>query len=309
MTIHPFKAAVENGVSADKFASLFTPDVTLRTPMLAKIIGGRDLVVRVISTAARIGKPYYTQVGDSHRTILLWTGMVDGYKLQAATMLVNDAVGLIRHVIVLMRPWPVVTHFREAMHRELSSILPDNYRQLDPQSTEDRLEEIIPAVSQDSPEKFASNVTFHSPILTKSVSGREQVSEAIECVHKILGSCIFLLRFVTPMQSIDLWEVTFQGYPMQGFIVNQLDSDGAITDHTVILRPWPVVPLLRDAVKALQISFLLITGHCQSIHKMFHHFRVTILNRFKISKRDSTDGSRRVQAMVFEEQPHRKRHL
>jgi hypothetical protein len=47
-----------------------------------------------------------------------------------------------------------------------------------------------------------------------------------------------------------------EGHPMQEIDVFRLDSQGRMTDHTVLLRPWPAVILLRDRAMAGQFPFL-----------------------------------------------------
>ena len=197
------------------------------------------MVLRVISTAAKVvDNIHYTQeMSDAHCTILLWNGTIDGYKLQAATVLVNDAARLIRHLTILMRPWPVVTHVREAMRLALPATLPADYWVLDPHPQEGSLADIIPPIAPSEPRELASGVTFHSPLLAKSVSGQAQVATILREVYTIRGPITFLARFVTPTQSVALWETTYRGYPMQGVQIDQFDTEGAILDQTVMLRP------------------------------------------------------------------------
>jgi hypothetical protein len=47
-----------------------------------------------------------------------------------------------------------------------------------------------------------------------------------------------------------------EGHPVQEIDVFRLDSQGRMTDQTVLLRPWPVVTLLRDRAMAGQLPFL-----------------------------------------------------
>ena len=88
------------------------------------------------------------------------------------------------------------------------------------------------------------------------MSGQAQVATILREVHTIQGPLTFLARFVTPTQSVALWDATFSGYPMQGLQIDQLDTEGAILDQTVMLRPWPVVALFRDGAEKLPLPFL-----------------------------------------------------
>ena len=85
--------------------------------MLSKPVTGGAQILKVIGEAARVAGPlHYTQeVSDSKQTFLLWKGQAEGFTLEAATIVVDGADGLIRELRVLMRPWPVVTLFRNAI--------------------------------------------------------------------------------------------------------------------------------------------------------------------------------------------------
>ena len=71
--MHPFRAAIENGASPEEFAALFASDVTFHTPILEKTVKGRDMVLRMVLTAAKVVDTiHYTQeMSDAHCTILL----------------------------------------------------------------------------------------------------------------------------------------------------------------------------------------------------------------------------------------------
>jgi hypothetical protein len=47
-----------------------------------------------------------------------------------------------------------------------------------------------------------------------------------------------------------------QGHPVQEIDVFRLDSQGRMTDQTILLRLWPVVTLPRDRAMAGQLPFL-----------------------------------------------------
>lgn len=55
---------------------------------------------------------------------------------------------------------------------------------------------------------------------------------------------------------VEYWTCAEQGHPVQEIDVFRLDSHGRMTDHTVLLRLWPVVTLLRDRAMAGQLPFL-----------------------------------------------------
>jgi len=118
---HPFRLAIESGASADEFRKLFAADAIIYAPILTKPVKGAQEVLNIIGHAAKLAGPitYTLEVRDSKQTFLLWKGHARGFALEAVTILVDGEDGLIREVRVLMRPWPVVTLFRDAMYRAL----------------------------------------------------------------------------------------------------------------------------------------------------------------------------------------------
>ena len=123
MSKHPFRVAIEIGVSKEAFGKLFAPDVVIMAPMLTKPVKGARDVLHILNNAVRIASPirYTLEVSDSKQTLLFWTGNAGGYALQAVTILKNGDDGLIHELRVLMRPWPIATIFRNAMYKALSS--------------------------------------------------------------------------------------------------------------------------------------------------------------------------------------------
>ncbi len=134
MSHHPFRVANEGSAGPEQFAALFAPDVTFHTPILTKPVSGKALVLRVLAYAATLtGKPHYTlEAGDTQRTVLLWNGTIEGYALQAATVLTGDTAGQISDVTILMRPYPVIVLFQQAMYKEFSSVIPADHWILSP---------------------------------------------------------------------------------------------------------------------------------------------------------------------------------
>jgi hypothetical protein len=67
---------------------------------------------------------YTDEVGDHEQTILFWKGTVDNRELSGATVLTEDASGLISDITVLLRSWGVVANFRDIMLRALADAVP-----------------------------------------------------------------------------------------------------------------------------------------------------------------------------------------
>ena len=136
MAKHPFRVAIERAIPTEDFAKLFAPDVVIYAPMLSKPVAGAKQVVNIASHAAKAVGPirFTLEVKDAKQTILLWNGTVDGFTLEAVTILVDDENGLIKEMRVLMRSWPMVTLFRDTMYKELSSGIPADFWELQPKT-------------------------------------------------------------------------------------------------------------------------------------------------------------------------------
>ena len=125
MAKHPLRLAIEARVTDDELVSLLADDVVIYLPMLTEPLRGSKNVARILSAAARIVGPieYEHELNDGNQTFLIWKGTAGGFPLEAATILTDDPDGLITEIRVVMRPWPVVTFFRNAMYDELSAVI------------------------------------------------------------------------------------------------------------------------------------------------------------------------------------------
>ena len=252
MSKHPFRVAIETNANSRDLSNLFAPEAVIYAPMLTKPVNGARDVLNIIDHAAKLAGPiqYTLEVRDAKQTILFWNGNADGFKLEAATILIDGDDGLIREVRVLMRPWPVVTIFRNAMHEALSATIPADYWELQPKP-----------VASGAPRKFtpialkpiplAADMVLHSPMLAKSVHGKEEVEAAVGLAHEIQSASSYTSIIATPDLLIELFDCNADGHPMEGLWVQKLNQQGHIDDLTVYLRPYPAVTVLRNMTKEL----------------------------------------------------------
>jgi len=252
MTKHPFRVAIETGVSKEDFVKLFSPDVVLMPPMLTNPVTGVSQVLNVIGHAAKLAGPiqYTLEVSDSKQTFLLWKGQVAGFPLEATTILIDRDDGLIHEVRVLMRSWPVVTIFRNAMYEKLSPTIPQDYWELGPKPADTGNPRNFTPIAL-KPIETASNMVLHSPILAKSVSGKVEVEEAVKLAHEVQSRSSYTSIIATPDLLIELFDCDADGYPMEGMWIQKLNEQGQIYDLTVMLRPYPAVTVLRNMAKEL----------------------------------------------------------
>jgi hypothetical protein len=252
MSKHPFRVAIEAGAGKDELGKLFAPDVVIKAPMLTKLVKGASDVLNIIDRAATLAGPiqYTFEVRDSKQTILLWKGKAGGFALEAATILVDGDDGLIREVRVLMRPWPVVTIFRDAMYKALSGTIPKDYWELQPKPAgSGKPRKFTPIALK--PIGLAPGMVLHSPMLAKSVSGKAEVEAAVGLAHEIQSASSYTSIIATPDLLVELFDCDADGNPMEGLWVQKLNEQGQIYDLTVYLRAYPAVTALRNKTKDL----------------------------------------------------------
>jgi len=249
---HRFRLAIETNADEEEFGKLFSRDVVLLAPMLTKPVTGVSQALSVIRCVANVAGPiqHTLRVSDSKQTFLFWKGQVGGFTLEAATILVDDDGGLIRQVRMLSRSWPVVTLFRDATYKELSDTIPPDYWELEPKrATNGTPRRFTPIALK--PIEAAPNMVLHSPILSKSVSGKARVEEAVGLAHEVQSPSSYTSIIATPELLIELFDCDADGYPMEGMWIQKLNNAGQIYDLTVMLRPYPAVSILRNKAKEL----------------------------------------------------------
>ena len=252
MSKHPFRLAIESGASTDDFRKLFADDAVIYAPILTKPVKGAREVLNIVGHAAKLAGPitYTLEVRDSRQTFLFWKGHAGGFTLEAVTILVDGEDGLIREVRVLMRPWPIVTIFRDAMYKALSASIPGDYWELQPKSADDGKPRTFTPIAL-KPIALASDMVLHSPMLARSVSGKTEVEAAVGLAHEIQSASSYTAIIATPELLIELFDCDADGYPMEGIWVQKLNEHGQIRDLSVFLRPYPAVSVLRNRTREL----------------------------------------------------------
>jgi hypothetical protein len=251
MKRHPFRAAIEADATTEEFAKLFSENVVFKGPMWTKPIVGRTTTLEVVRRAAKLLHPieYGIEASDSHQTILVWSGKINGFVLEATTILVDDEQGLIREVRVLMRPWPVFTFFRDAMYEQLSATIPAEFWELGEAKPRGTARDFTPI--ELAPIDMAEGMVLHSPMLAKSVSGKARVVEAVGLAHQIQSRSSYTCIIATPKLVIEVFDCDADGHPMEGIWIQKINDEGQIYDLTVMLRPYPAVTVLRNGTKRL----------------------------------------------------------
>ena len=257
MVTHRFARAAESGDPA-KIAALLTEDVTFHTPVLTQELHGKDHTLRFLGEATRIiaNLTYTDEVTDGERVFLFWKGTVDDREISGVTVLEGETRGLISDITVLLRSWGVVANFRDTMLRALADAVPLAAWQLDDGKTPPPDPDAGVGQRPGGPLPLAPDVAFHSPMLTKTAYGEQNVEDIHKLIGGIQGPRTYLARITTEQTITEYWDCVIQGHAQQGIDVFELDAHGRVVNQTVWLRPWPVVSVLRDAAIAGQLPSL-----------------------------------------------------
>ena len=257
MVTHRFARAAESGDPA-QIAALLADDVTFHTPILTQDLQGKALTLRFLGEATRIitDLTYTSETTDGSRAFLFWKGTVAQREISGVTVLADNPDGLVGDITVLLRSWGVVANFRDTMLRALADAVPLAAWLLDDGKA--------PAADPDAgvgqraggPLPLAPDAAFHSPMLTKTAYGEQNVEDIHKLIGGIQGPRTYLARITTEHTVIEYWNCVIQGHEQQGIDVFELDTQGRVVDQTVWLRPWPVVTILRDAAIAGQLPSL-----------------------------------------------------
>ena len=98
---------------------------------------------------------------------------------------------------------------------------------------------------------LAERAVFNSPILARSIEGREPLSAIFAQSSSTRGSGAYTGEYKIDDRTTFLrWEGTMDGHKLESLEIIVDDEDGLIVERTIALRPFPAVKLFRDAMYA-----------------------------------------------------------
>ena len=226
MPRHPFRVVTEEAKGSAALASVLAPDVSLKPQLLSTTSRGRDKAISHLMVLSQlVGAPqYFLELANGGMSVLLWNGAFGGRKIQGATVL-RESDGFVSDITILMRPWPVLSLVREAMQRELRVTTAAADWELGEKPATGEPVRGVSAIKM-VPPVFASDMQFHSPMLSKTLTGGEKIEAGIRVVHEIQHGHGFQAIFATPSMIVELFDFDIEGYPGQGINHWQLDSEG-----------------------------------------------------------------------------------
>ena len=100
-------------------------------------------------------------------------------------------------------------------------------------------------------ELLAENVVFNSPILARSIEGRDTIAAIFAQSSSTRGSGAYTTEYKLDERTTFLrWEGTMAGRKLESLEIIVDDEQGLIVERTIALRPFPAVKLFRDAMYA-----------------------------------------------------------
>src|SRR5271154_3995404 len=96
---------------------------------------------------------------------------------------------------------------------------------------------------------LAENIVFNSPILARSIRGREIIADIFAQSSSTRGSGAYTAEYKLDERTTFMrWEGTIDGHKIESIEIIVDDDHGLIAERTIALRPYPAVKLFRDAM-------------------------------------------------------------
>jgi len=96
---------------------------------------------------------------------------------------------------------------------------------------------------------LAENIKFNSPILARSIEGREACAAIFTQSSATRGSGTYIAEFKLDERTTFLrWVGTMDGHKFESLEIIVDNEQGLIEERTIALRPYPALKLFRDAM-------------------------------------------------------------
>src|SRR5262245_48793353 len=107
-----------------------------------------------------------------------------------------------------------------------------------------------PTISQIK-DLLAENIKFNSPILARSIEGREACAAIFTQSSATRGSGTYISEFKLDERTTFLhWVGTMDGHKFESLEIIVDNEQGLIEERTIALRPYPAPQIFRDCMYA-----------------------------------------------------------
>ena len=122
---HPFRVWRETGSPPEQASELLAPDIVFHSPVLAKSVSGRELVLQILLNSGQVTDAHFLdEFRQGNKTMLRLSGTVENNPLETFIFIIDNENGKVQDLTVAMRPFYSVARFREMMFERLQPILP-----------------------------------------------------------------------------------------------------------------------------------------------------------------------------------------
>ena len=232
MASHPLPAASERGATPEEFAAHVADEVVFHRPILVRPLMGKRAVLHVLANAATVTGPpaFRGEFRGGDRTALVWGGHVDGQPVEAVMVVVDDT-GRAREFAVWMRPYPAVTLFRDEMRRRTPPGLTTDAHWTIAGGFTYEPHEVRAYRDEGADLRLAADATLHPP-------------------HAAHGPHRHYAELTAGYRALRFWGGCVAGHALEAVDLLTFRPTGEVAEATEYLRPWPVVALFEQALRA-----------------------------------------------------------
>jgi SnoaL-like domain len=98
---------------------------------------------------------------------------------------------------------------------------------------------------------LAPDVTFHSPIVHRTYSGRDEVAVILAAVAKVFEGFRYTAEYASDDGAVLAFAARVGGRELEGVDIVRFGADGQIVEFTVMVRPYSGATALRERMAAL----------------------------------------------------------
>jgi hypothetical protein len=95
---------------------------------------------------------------------------------------------------------------------------------------------------------FAADAVIYAPMLTKAVKGARDVLNILNNAVRIASPIRYTLEVSDSKQTFLFWTGNAGSYALQAVTILKGDDDGLIQEIRVLMRPWPIATIFRNAM-------------------------------------------------------------